>query len=61
MSHKDMCIDYVQDRLYEDDDGQWYIDWDLDGENLDGPYNYNQAEEILWQNAVEAAHEQFIP
>lgn len=60
-SMDEIYMDYVDSRKHEADDGTWWICDGWDGEILSGPYTEEKIDEILWSDAIEFAHEQFIP
>ena len=53
MSLKDLCIDWVEERLFENDDGTFEIMMDPMDKNCEpeGPYTEEKALDILWQRA----------
>ena len=62
MSLKDLCIDWVEERLFENDDGTFEIMMDPMDKNCqpEGPYTEDEALEILWRRAPEYVYEGLI-
>ena len=53
MSHKDMCIDWVDDHTFEDDDGKWWCQSEQDDEPIAGPFNTESAlQDYLWDQVL---------
>jgi len=53
MSLKDLCIDWVEERLFENDDDTFSIMMDPMDKTCEpeGPYTEEEAREILWERA----------
>lgn len=61
-SMDEIYMNYVDARKHEANDGTWWICDAYDCEELlDGPFTEAQIDEILWNDAIEFAHEEFIP
>lgn len=60
-SMDEIYMNYVDARKHEADDGTWWICDPYDEEPLVGPYTEGQIDTILWNDAIEFAHEEFIP
>lgn len=61
MDHKEMCMAYVECRKLEHGNGLWSICEPHTGVAIEGPYTEEKVDEILWDRALEEAHEDYLP
>ena len=62
MTHKEMCIAFVEARKKEDDQGRWWWIDPFSFRKICGPYPTEQAiDDVLWAAAFEHAHEVYLP
>ncbi len=61
MNHKDICINYVEARKFEEEDGWWWIE-PHSGDHIEGPFpSEEKLDDVLWPYALDHAHENLIP
>ena len=62
MTHKEMCMNWVEARKEEDDQGQWWwIMPEVPFTRICGPFKSEQAlDDALWEAALEHAHEDWV-
>ena len=53
MSHKELCMGWVEDRMCEADDGKWYAQACNDDEPFGGPFDTEeQLTDFLWDEVM---------
>ncbi len=53
MSHKEMCIEWVEDRTVEGDGGLWYAQHWTDNHPFGGPFDTeDELSEFLWDQVM---------